>query len=253
MEQRAGQYSTMGTPMEEPWGETITREWFEQFPIAPYRRLVLRDQAPTGTRALEVGSGPGHDSLPLAERGLHVTGVDWSRNGLLAGRELYRREGRTADFVRADIRALPFRDGSFDFVWNAGVLEHFHDEDVAIVLREMRRVARQGGTVLATVPNKLYFWYQAHLALKRLRRRAHQYGFERAYTARYLVQRFREAGFGTVDMSGVHLHPAPSFLVPKTGWLTRLFAKMFAPLECASKRSSWRALSGLDLVVWARK
>src|SRR5262245_59112808 len=136
----------MSPPMEESWGTTITREWFEQFPIAPYRRLVLRDQAPTGSRALEVGSGPGHDSLPLAERGFRVTGVDWSRNGLVAGRELYRREGRIADFVRADIRALPFRDGAFDFVWNAGVLEHFEDEDVAVVLREMRRVARSGGT-----------------------------------------------------------------------------------------------------------
>ena len=239
--------------MEESWGETITREWFEQFPIAPYRRLVLRDRAPSGSRALEVGSGPGHDSLPLAERGFRVTNVDWSRNGLRAGRELYAREGQEADFVRADIRALPFRDGSFDFVWNAGVLEHFGDEDVARVLREMRRVARPGGTVLATVPNKLYFWYQAHLGLKRLRRRAHQYEFERAYTAGYLVRRFRQAGFDEVAMSGVHLHPAPSFLIPKTGWITRLFAKLFLPLESARSRSSWRAWSGLDLVVWARK
>ena len=239
--------------MEESWGDSITRAWFEQFPIAPYRRLVLRHRAPEGSRALEVGSGPGHDSLPLAERGFRVTNVDWSRNGLRAGRDLYEQEGQSAEFVRADIRALLFRDGTFDFVWNAGVLEHFHDEDVARVLREMRRVARPGGTVLATVPNKLYFWYQAHLALKRLRGREHQYGFERAYTASYLVRRFREAGFDTVDMSGVHLHPAPSFLVPKTGWMTKIFAKLFAPLESARHRSSWRAFSGLDLVVWARK
>ena len=239
--------------MEESWGENLTREWFEQFPIAPYRRLVLRDQAPAGSRALDVGSGPGHDSLPLAERGFRVTGIDWSRNGVLAGRELYRREGRSADFVRGDIRALPFREGSFDFVWNAGVLEHFRDEDVGVVLREMRRVARPGGTVLATVPNKLYFWYQAHLALKRLRGGAHQYGFERAYAAPYLVRRFREVGFQSVNMTGVHLHPAPSFLIPKTGWLTRIFARLCAPLEAGGRRSAWRAYLGLDLVVWARK
>src|SRR2546425_6407757 len=116
MDRRAAQYSTMSIAMEESWGDTVTREWFEQFPIAPYRRLVLRHHAPTGSLALEVGSGPGHDSLPLAEAGFRVTGVDWSRNGLLAGRELYRKEGRPVDFVRADIRALPFREGSFDFV-----------------------------------------------------------------------------------------------------------------------------------------
>ena len=84
-----------------------------------------------------MGSGPAHDSLHLAENGFRVTGVDWSRNGLLAGRNLYRREGLELDPVRADIRALPFRDGSFDFVWNAGVLEHFHDEDVVRIIREM--------------------------------------------------------------------------------------------------------------------
>jgi SAM-dependent methyltransferase len=239
--------------MEEAWGEQITRAWADQFPIAPYRKLVLRDQAPTGTRAIEVGSGPGHDSLPLAERGFQVYGADWSQKGLQAGRRLYENEGHRLHAVCSDIRALPFRDGSFDFVWNAGVLEHFHDEDVLRVIVEMRRIARPGGTVLTTVPNKFYFWYQAHLALKRLWGRAHQYGFERAYAAHYLVRRFREAGFQAVNMTGVHLHPAPSFLVPKTGWLTRIFEKICAPLEAGGRQSVLRAYLGLDLVVWARK
>ena len=239
--------------MEEVWGQRITREWFEGFPIAPYRRLLLRHQAPAGSRALEVGSGPAHDSLPLAEKGFRVTGVDWSRNGLLAGRELYRQEGESIDLVRADIRALPFRDGSFDFVWNAGVLEHFHDDAVAAVILEMRRVAEFGGTVLAVAPNKFYFWYQAHLKLKRLLGRKHQYDFERAFSAPYLVRRFREAGFTGVCSTGIHLHPAPSFLVPKTGWLTKFFARVWAPFESAGRRSLWRAYMGLDLVVWARK
>jgi len=239
--------------MEEPWGERITREWVNRFPIAPYRRRLIEEQAPRGTRALDVGSGPAHDSLPLAERGFQVTGVDLSRNGLLAGRDLYRREGRRLDAARADVRSLPFRDGSFDFVWNAGVLEHFEDADVLQVLREMRRVTKPGGVVLAVVPNRYYFWYQAHLALKRLLGREHQYSFERAYGAGYLVRRFREAGFERVDRTGIHLHPAPSFLIPKTGFVTRFFARLGAPFEAAGRRSTWRALLGLDLVVWAKK
>jgi SAM-dependent methyltransferase len=239
--------------MEEVWGRRVTREWADQFPIAPYRKLLLRQQAPRGARALDVGSGPAHDSLPLAESGFQVYGVDWSRAGLAAGRELYRDEGRTLVAICSDIRALPFRDASFDFVWNAGVLEHFHDADVLRILEEMRRVARPGGTILATVPNRFYFWYQAHLAGKRLLRREHQYGFERAFDARYLVRQFRKAGFRDVQMTGVHLHPAPSFLIPKTGWLTKLFARLCAPLEAAGRHSPIRAYLGLDLVVWARK
>ena len=49
--------------MEEVWGQRVTRAWADQFPIAPYRKLLLREQNPQGKRALEVGSGPAHDSL----------------------------------------------------------------------------------------------------------------------------------------------------------------------------------------------
>ena len=239
--------------MEEAWGEPVTRAWAEQFPIAPYRRLVLEQQMVQGVRALEVGSGPAHDSLPLAERGLEVHGVDWSRKGLQAGRRLYAEEGRRLQAVCCDIRDLPYRDGSFDFVWNGGVLEHFEDGDIRKILTEMRRVARGGGTVLATVPNRFYLWYQAHLKWKRLRKREHQYEFERALDAGHLAERFREAGFRDVKMTGIHLHPAPSFLIPKTGWATKLLARLWRPLEAAGTHSPWRAYSGLDLVVWARK
>ena len=239
--------------MEEAWGERVTREWAEQFPIAPYRRLVLEQQAISGGRALEVGSGPAHDSLPLAERGLEVHGVDWSRKGLDAGRRLYADEGYRLHAVCCDIRDLPYRDGAFDFVWNGGVLEHFEDADIRKVLGEMRRVTRSGGTVLATVPNRFYFWYQAHLKWKRFRGREHQYGFERALDAGHLAAQFRKVGFEDVNMTGIHLHPAPSFLIPKTGWATKIFARILRPLEAAATHSPWRAYSGLDLVVWARK
>ena len=240
--------------MEEAWDAPVTRAWADQFPIAPYRKLLLRHQALAGGgRAIEVGSGPAHDSLPLAESGYEVWGVDWSRNGLTAGRRLYGEEGFTLRAVCSDIRALPFRDGSFDFVWNAGVLEHFRDEDVLRILREMRRITRTGGKVLAVVPNKLYFWYQAHLGLKRLLGRKHQYGFERAYSAGYLERQFRRAGFDRVARTGIHLHPAPSFLIPKTGWLTNLFAATLRPLESPGESSAWRARLGLDVAVWSTK
>lgn len=239
--------------MEEAWGQEITRAWADQFPIAPYRKLLLRHLDPSGSRALEVGSGPAHDSLTLADSGFQIWGVDWSRKGLASGLRLYEREGHRLRAVCSDIRALPLRSDSFDLVWNAGVLEHFRDPDVLAVLGEMRRVAKPGGIVLAVVPNRFYFWYQAHLALKRHFRRKHQYGFERAFTPAYLEEKFREAGFRGVSMTGTHLHPAPSFLIPKTGWLTKLFERAVAPLESGGRHSPWRAYAGLDLAVWAKK
>jgi SAM-dependent methyltransferase len=48
---------------------------------------------------------------------------------------------------------MGFRDGTFDVVWNGGVLEHFTDEGKAALIREMWRVTRPGGLLVILVPN----------------------------------------------------------------------------------------------------
>jgi SAM-dependent methyltransferase len=50
--------------------------------------------------------------------------------------------------VAADAFALPFADGSFDFVMCSSFLHHFSNGDVVVLLREMRRVARRSVIVL---------------------------------------------------------------------------------------------------------
>ena len=47
-------------------------------------------------------------------------------------------------FVRADALRLPFDDGAFDYATCAMFLHHLSDDDAAVVLREMSRVARRG-------------------------------------------------------------------------------------------------------------
>lgn len=62
---------------------------------------------------------------------------------------------------------MRFRDGSFDLVWNEGVLEHFHESEYRQALREMVRVTRR--YVLIDVPNAncrpyvlVKEWLEAH-------------------------------------------------------------------------------------------
>jgi SAM-dependent methyltransferase len=52
-----------------------------------------------------------------------------------------------ARFAAADVRALPFADGSFDLVASTALLEHVDGVDAC--MREMARVARPGGLVFA--------------------------------------------------------------------------------------------------------
>jgi len=66
-------------------------------------------------------------------------------------------------FVRADGRALPFADGSFDYVHSSAVLEHVGDRQRQTrFLREAWRVGRKG--VFITTPNR-WFPVEFHTVL----------------------------------------------------------------------------------------
>jgi ubiquinone/menaquinone biosynthesis C-methylase UbiE len=77
-------------------------------------------------------------------RGATVTGLDVSA-GLLA---VARARLPEADLREGDLEALPFADASFDAV--VAVNSLFYAADMAAALRELARVVRPGGRVVAT-------------------------------------------------------------------------------------------------------
>lgn len=206
---------------------------------------------PATLNVVEVGSGPAHDSLVLATRGAKVTGVDFSQAGLDIGREIYESQGLSLTTQLGDARQLPFEDDTFDLSFNGGVLEHFEDDELERVIDEMARVVRPGGTVLAFCPNRYNVFYQHHL--RKINR--HSYEFERAFTAAELRSRFEARGLMNVQVSGVHVHPAPNYFLPT--WLPKYhkiepFCRwLFGPLERTRRFDRIKSLIGQDFVVWA--
>lgn len=95
-----------------------------------------------GDRVLDLGCGNGKTSEALVTAGAEVTGVDFSPSaidscaGWLGGR---------ASFEVADVRRLPFGDGTFDAVVSVHVLEHVPASDVNRASEEIMRVLRKGG------------------------------------------------------------------------------------------------------------
>jgi ubiquinone/menaquinone biosynthesis C-methylase UbiE len=96
---------------------------------------------------LEVGCGTGLVLSRIRRFAKSARGVDLSP-GML---ELARQRG--LDVVEGSATELPFDSASFDVTCSFKVLAHVREIDVA--LREMARVTRPGGTILAEFYNPL--------------------------------------------------------------------------------------------------
>ena len=110
--------------------------------------------AQPGTRLLDLACGQGWLTIPLAQRGFHVTGLDLSA-------ELLQRAGQAADqagvrieWVRSDMRHLPAEwTGYFDHVsFTLSEFGCFQDEaDNQRVLDEVARVLKTEGRFLLDI------------------------------------------------------------------------------------------------------
>jgi SAM-dependent methyltransferase len=119
------------------------------------RSLELMSLAP-GQTVLDVGCGAGVFLPALAHAVApdgHVVGVDYSAALLEEARTRAESAGVLQQITlrEADATQLPFADASFDAAHVERVLLHVDDPDA--VLREMRRVVRPGGCVVAVEPD----------------------------------------------------------------------------------------------------
>jgi demethylmenaquinone methyltransferase / 2-methoxy-6-polyprenyl-1,4-benzoquinol methylase len=104
-----------------------------------WRRLTAEAVVRPGNRVLDACCGTGDLALADARAGGRVTGLDFSERML----ERARRKGPALEWVRGDLLALPFSDGSFDAATVGFGVRNV--EDVELAFREFRRVLGPGG------------------------------------------------------------------------------------------------------------
>jgi dolichol-phosphate mannosyltransferase len=124
---------------------------------AVYRKLFIRSNLyrtltknfKQGATLLHAGCGSGQADVDLHEH-FKVTAVDISLEAL----SLYGRNNPKAQRIeQADLFRLPFESGSFDGVYNLGVMEHFDEAEIQALLREFRRVLKSGGKTVLFWPH----------------------------------------------------------------------------------------------------
>lgn len=98
---------------------------------------------------LEAGCGIGSVCCYLSKKtNAKIVGLDTSSEAL---RLIAKGVDKNGEFIRGDVRKLPFRDYSFDLVVSLGVIEHLDNPKIAV--REMERVLKKEGILFLSTPN----------------------------------------------------------------------------------------------------
>ncbi|MBI5833192.1 MAG: class I SAM-dependent methyltransferase [Armatimonadetes bacterium] len=146
--------------MNEPWYET----YFGADYLSIYRLADTAEQlallegllAPfAGGRILDLPCGHGRHSVPLAQRGFQMVGVDLSSVFLNVALSAARAARTPARFARGDMRAMPVGTDSVDAaICMFTSLGYFDSDDQHLgVLREFARVVRPGGALVLDLAN----------------------------------------------------------------------------------------------------
>lgn len=151
------QYVKSARPHTLEWFLEVEAHRYREY--APWMPATMEFARHAGENVLEVGGGMGTDLAQFAKHKAIVTDVDLSSGHLDLAKENFKLRGLQGRFVHHDAERLPFEDGSFDLVYSNGVIHH--SPNTPEMVREMHRVLKPGGRVIAMVyaENSLHYWY----------------------------------------------------------------------------------------------
>jgi SAM-dependent methyltransferase len=158
---------------------------------------LLPQESLAGCRLLDVGCGTGWFSRLAKDRGAEVVSLD-------IGVQLLKKVGEKCDTrrVAADACSLCFPDAVFDVVLATESIEHTLDPKLA--LAELLRVLRPGGSLVVTVPNRV--WHFSARIADRFKLRPYE-GFENWLGWFEIRKELRRLNAPIRQMFGFHLFP----------------------------------------------
>ncbi len=110
--------------------------------VDPRSQFIEQLHSEERRSVIDLGAGPGGDTLELANAGLSAVGVDLA----FGNAKLAAERGTT--IIPAALDALPLATDSFDAGWCISVLMHIPEHQVETTLAEMVRPLRSGAPLV---------------------------------------------------------------------------------------------------------
>lgn len=167
--ERPSPWTTGGNlPWDDPdFSQRMLREHLDQSHGAASRQDAERElqldwfwdklNLSPGRRLLDVTCGPGLYATALAQRGVHVTGVDFGPASIAYAKELADEKGVNGrcQFIQQDVRQMDFAGREFDsatFIY--GQLAVFTREEAQQLLQQVAHSLRPGGRLVVELLNQ---------------------------------------------------------------------------------------------------
>jgi ubiquinone/menaquinone biosynthesis C-methylase UbiE len=172
--------------------DKIALKYLEKFrkPSAFLNKFV--SFLPKSARVLDVGCGPGTDSIYLKTKGLNVEGIDLSKKMI----KIARQRSSSIKFKVMDMRSLKYPDNFFDGLVVAYSLIHIPSKDIQKTLKELKRVLKNSGIIyfglqegkgerfLETPLNPKYKMFLHFFTMREFITLLKKHGFEVVFTAK---------------------------------------------------------------------
>ena len=89
----------------------------------------------------------------FGQKGYNVSLLDFSKGALNKSKSTFEKYSLTGEFIEGDLFDLSCVTDEYDLVWNSGVMEHFDNENLQKIFKQISTVMKD--KFLFLVPNRI--------------------------------------------------------------------------------------------------